>query len=168
MKRLVLLRHAKAQPDAPDGDHSRRLTKRGTRDASTIGAILLEEIGIPGLIVSSDAVRARETAKRVADVLSFVDEIVLESRLYLAAGKDIAQIIRRFPNAMDCALVVGHNPGLEDLVANLAGSSNPIDHLPTAGSAIFDLNIVHWEGLSTETCQLRLVTGPHGRTTDFS
>ena len=71
MKTLLILRHAKTQPDAPGGDRLRNLTERGHRDAATIGGVINSLVGTPELIVTSDANRARQTAEIVAEACSY-------------------------------------------------------------------------------------------------
>jgi len=133
MKRLWLLRHAKAEPATdPLTDIGRPLAARGIRDAVTIGARLQRHRMRPALIVASPAARALHTAQLVADAVDYPREnIVLEQRLYLAAPGTIVDIVTAQSATVEALLVVGHNPGLSELVQELSPTFD-VDDLPTA------------------------------------
>ena len=133
MKRLLLLRHAKAAPATdPLADSTRPLARRGEQDARKIGERLREHRRRPGLILTSPAVRALKTAQLVADALDYRRESIgLEQRLYLAQPAAIAEIIAAQSAAVETLLVVGHNPGLSELVNDLLPTFD-VDDLPTA------------------------------------
>src|SRR5213596_3467720 len=82
MKTLLVLRHAKAQPDSPLGDWSRDLAERGRRDAPVMGELIRERIGRPDAIVSSDAHRAKQTAELAAEAIGFDAQIVFDHAVY--------------------------------------------------------------------------------------
>jgi phosphohistidine phosphatase len=132
MKRLLLLRHAKAVPATdPLVDITRPLAERGERDARRIGARLRERQQSPSLIVTSPAIRALRTAQIVASALGYAHEhIALDRRLYLAEPATILQIIAAQDAALETLLVVGHNPGLTDLVHRLLPDFD-VDDMPT-------------------------------------
>lgn len=121
MPLLVLMRHAKAVRDheAPS-DRARGLTARGRRDAGAALAALRESGMTPGRIVASSALRTRETAEIVAAGLSG-GAPVFRDDLYLAESAAIWEALRPF--GADGVMVVGHNPGLHDLVATLVRRS---------------------------------------------
>jgi phosphohistidine phosphatase len=133
MKRLLLLRHAKAVPATePLADSARALAERGERDARRIGERLREQRVRPARVLSSPAARALQTAQLVADVLGYPrEQIALEDRLYLAPSATIALVIAAQDATVDSLLVVGHNPGLSELVHELLPSFE-VDDLPTA------------------------------------
>ena len=149
MKTLLVLRHAKSSWNDPTvDDHDRPLNGRGTRDAPRMGQ-LVHELGLaPDVIISSDAVRARVTAAAVADALGVADEIRLERRLYLATPSDIIAVLRSVPVSAATAMIVGHNPGLEQLAERLTGEAN---ELPTAALAQISLPIERWRDLKLST-----------------
>lgn len=132
MKRLLLLRHAKAVPATePLADSARPLTPRGERDARRIGERLREHRPRPALIVASPATRALHTAQLVAAAIDYPpQEIALERRLYLAQPAAIVAIIAAQSAAVETLLVVGHNPGLSELAQELMPSFD-VDDLPT-------------------------------------
>jgi phosphohistidine phosphatase len=146
MKTLLVLRHAKSSwTDRARADHDRPLNDRGQRDAPRIGALIREQRLAPDVIISSDAVRARMTAEAVAEAAGYTGAIRLDPRLYLAAPDDILALLREAP-APDAptVLIVGHNPGLEALVAQLTGAP---EDMPTAALAQIVLPIDRWRDL---------------------
>ena len=145
MKRLVLLRHAKSSwSDDRLADAERPLTERGERDAPRIGARLRERGIRPDLVLSSPAVRARSTAKLAAQALSLgPGAIRIESSLYLAAPEEVMAIVLAQAENVGCLLVVGHNPGLTELVHLLLPDFGLAD-LPTAGTVVIDFAAERW------------------------
>src|SRR5688500_6533613 len=119
MKTLFVLRHAKTQSDAPAGDHARELTERGHRDADAMGAYIRNRTGTPDAIITSDATRARQTAEIVARAFDFTDPLTVEPRIYAAGLDTLLAVVRRIPDEVRSALIVGHNPGFEDLAEAL-------------------------------------------------
>lgn len=146
MATLLLLRHAKAQPDAPAGDHRRVLTKRGVRDARAIGAVLAALPVRPDVILTSDAARARQTAQVAAEALGV--DLREEPRIYGASVQALLRLVRRLPEQARCVVLVGHNPGLEELAALLAGPAADVGHLPTAGLARLEFDVARWRDVA--------------------
>jgi phosphohistidine phosphatase len=146
MKTLMLLRHAKSSwKDADVPDHDRPLNKRGKKTAPQMGRLLSTESLVPDLILSSTAVRARETAKAVAKAASYKGPTELLESLYLAtAGKLLSEAQSHTPDSVGRLLLVGHNPGMEDLVEILSGKR---EAFPTAALAVFEVGIDQWGAL---------------------
>ena len=111
---------------------------------------LLREINlVPDVIISSDAVRARLTAEAVAERARYRGKILLDGHLYLARPVDIVNALRSIPDPdAERVMVVGHNPGLEELVMQL--TSEPQD-LPTATLAQIALGLERWDELTLST-----------------
>ena len=132
MKRLLLLRHAKAVPATdPLLDIDRPLAERGERDARRIGERLRQQRVQPAVILASPAARALRTAQLVARTIDHPrDAITLERRLYLAEPAAIIEIIAAQDATVETLLVVGHNPGLTELVHRLLPAFD-VDDLPT-------------------------------------
>jgi phosphohistidine phosphatase len=152
MKTLLILRHAKSswrQAELPDFD--RPLNKRGKRDAPRIGELLRQVDLIPGLILSSSAQRARQTTQAVVDSSGFEGEVRWMESLYAAPTESYLEALRGVDDSLQCVMVVGHNPGLEDLLEELTGEA---ETLPTGGLAQVALPIQGWgqldEGVSGE------------------
>jgi phosphohistidine phosphatase len=160
MKTLLILRHGKAQPDTPaGGDRVRKLTKRGRRDAAAMGAHILASTGTPDAIITSDAMRARQTAQLAAEALAFSQPLTVEPSVYAADLSDLLAVVRAISDDVDTALLVGHNPGFEELTAALAGEDEEVT-LPTAALARVDLDVARWDGVTNGTGVLRGITTP--------
>jgi phosphohistidine phosphatase len=115
MKRLLLLRHAKAVTgSAKGGDHARALNDRGRADAPRIAIAMQHSHHIPDLVLCSTAKRTTETWAHVAPELDVEPEVNFLDILYLAPWKTIAQTVRAVSGDPNVVLVIGHNPGLED------------------------------------------------------
>jgi phosphohistidine phosphatase len=150
MKTLLLMRHAKSSwKDDTLTDEQRPLNKRGRRDAPRMGQMLRELDLAPQVITSSPAARARETAVAVAEACGFEGEIVYEASLYEASVEACLAVAAGLPDAAQVALLVGHNPSLEALVAALTGAD---EHMTTAAIARVALPIERWAelGIATE------------------
>jgi phosphohistidine phosphatase len=146
MKTLLVLRHAKSSwDDAALDDHERPLNKRGRRDAPRMGELVREHGLIPDVVISSDAVRARLTAEAVIEAARYAGAILLDRRLYLAGPADILSLLRTVGEKAETVMIVGHNPGLEELVAQLTGDWQ---NLPTAALAQIVLPIDRWRDLN--------------------
>ena len=145
MKRLLILRHAKSSwADSSIDDWQRPLNDRGERDAPRAGEWLRERDLVPDVIISSDAMRARMTAEAVAKTSGYPHEIVLEPALYHAAPEDVIDVLCGANDQARSVMIVGHNPGLEELVGRLSGEAHG---MPTAGLFVFDVPITRWRDL---------------------
>jgi phosphohistidine phosphatase len=146
MKTLLLLRHAKSSwKDDTITDHERPLNKRGKKTAPLMGHLLRDNQLVPELIVSSTAVRARTTAQAAAEACGYPGEVTLTDELYLAtAGEILRYAQERTEDTLGRVMLVGHNPGMEEVVNMLSGRREPF---PTAALAVFELDIDHWRKL---------------------
>lgn len=142
MKTLLILRHAKSSWKDPGmTDHDRPLNTRGKHDAPRIGQLLSDQGLQPDLILSSTAKRARSTAKRVVEGGRWSCSPQLLDELYLASADTYIEVLRQQPDAYERILVVGHNPGLEDLVLQLTATNLT---LPTAALVQVEFEIDTW------------------------
>jgi phosphohistidine phosphatase len=149
MKTLLLMRHAKSSWDSPGlPDHARPLNRRGQRDAPRMGQLLAEKEMLPDRILSSDAVRARQTAEAVAEALGFRGDIQLLEDLYGAGPDDYPRVLRAIPDRCASVLVISHNPGLEQF---LRRATHRIEAMPTAAIAWLELALEKWSDLTLET-----------------
>lgn len=145
MKRLTILRHADASPALPGADDfDRPLSVKGRQQAREVG----EAFKIRGLtfdlVLASTALRVRETLDGVAETYGPL-AIRFEEDLYLATERLLLDRIRLTPDDVSSLLIVGHNPGLERIIADLARDdthgrrARVIAGLPAAGAAILEL-----------------------------
>lgn len=103
----------------------------------------------PDVIISSDAVRARLTAEAVAETAGYTARILFDPRLYHAGADSIVAVLQTVADAKaETVMIVGHNPGLEGLIARLTGEH---PDLPTAALAQIALPIVRWRDLTVST-----------------
>jgi phosphohistidine phosphatase len=161
VKTLLILRHAKAQPDAPRGDHARELTNRGHRNAAAMGAHIHALVGTPDAIVTSDARRAVQTAELAAAAMQFTEPLTIEPRIYDAVLDDLLAVVRDLPDAADAVVIVGHNPGFEELAEELATADADAVELPTAGLAHLEFDEDRWQDIQPGTGRLRGVHTRH-------
>jgi phosphohistidine phosphatase len=144
VKRLVLMRHAKSSwSDERLSDRQRPLSKRGERDAPRMAARLAARGSPPTLILSSPAVRALRTAEALAEQLGSAARLVVDDELYLASPRELLAVVAEQPDAHASLALVGHNPGLTELVNRLLPSL-ALANLPTAGCLGVDLEAATW------------------------
>lgn len=169
LRRLVVLRHAKSA--WPDGvaDHRRPLAPRGHRDAPVVGRMLAENDCLPDLALCSTAVRARETWELAAAQWGTPPPVRHEPRLYAADVSELLAVVHEVPAAVRTLLLVGHNPGLEELVLELAGDSldDALDEVrtkfPTSAIAVLAWHGTSWRDLAPGTALLTGVMVARGR-----
>jgi phosphohistidine phosphatase len=149
MKQLLVLRHAKSSwADGRLSDFERPLNKRGEYDAPRIGRILAQEDLVPQRIISSAARRAMLTAEAVAQSSGYEGAITATRDLYMAMPEEYVEVLNTVPDDCDLVMVVGHNPGIEDLVEGFTGSW---ERMPTAALAHVELPVDSWRSLEADT-----------------
>jgi phosphohistidine phosphatase len=156
MRRLMLLRHAKTETDAPSGrDQDRRLDDRGHKDAAEIGDWMASHPPFPEAVLVSHAVRARQTWDIAWETMKdrvAAPQVEVLPELYAADPAQILESIRTatIPADPRQLLLVGHNPGMHEIALMLTGAGDPpaakalADNLPTSGLAIFDFDVKDW------------------------
>ncbi|PCD04160.1 histidine phosphatase family protein [Sphingomonas spermidinifaciens] len=156
MPSLTLLRHAKSSwDDAVTRDFDRPLNARGRRAAVVVGSWMKGEGLSFDHVAASPATRVIETLDGVSEGYGRPIEPAWDKRIYLASAATLLDLVREFPAGAAHALMVGHNPGLEDLVLALAADSpdSPLRgeveiKYPTAAIAV-----LHWEGGWADACE---------------
>ncbi|MCP3970656.1 MAG: histidine phosphatase family protein, partial [Rhodobacteraceae bacterium] len=139
---MLILRHAKSDWNAgASTDLERPLNKRGRKAAKRIGRWLDTSQFVPESIISSPAVRARQTAVSVAQTVGLpAQAIQWDPAIYGATAPALLMAIRETPQSCRSVMLVGHNPGLEDLLLALCGDDSPLLQgaklLPTAALAV--------------------------------
>ncbi len=157
---LTLVRHAKSSWDDPDlDDRMRPLNDRGLKDAPAMGRWLRTCCAQPDLIVSSPARRALHTATIMADIFAYSEEdIIQDKRVYAASSEALLQRIRRLPDNRHNVMVVGHNPGLENLVKFFLRRGITI--LPTCGVVQVIFNTCRWRDIDPQCAALLMFDYP--------
>jgi phosphohistidine phosphatase len=151
MKKIILIRHAKSDWDNPSlSDYDRPLAARGLEDAPKMAALLKNRaIKVDG-ILSSTAKRAKQTAEITAKVLGISDtHIQWDRSLYHASAAHLLAVIKAQPAQLQTLILVGHNPGLTELIVDLGIN---LDNLPTAGQFAFTMLSDDWKDLSATNC----------------
>lgn len=159
MKTLTLLRHAKSDwTDATPRDFDRPLNARGRRAARTMGAYMAAERIAFDTVLASPAVRVRATLEEVAEGYGAPLPVTFDQTLYLAAAQTLLDLVRATAADIDRLMLVGHNPGLEDLALRLAddAADNPMRReveikYPTATLAEIALEGATWEQAASGT-----------------
>jgi phosphohistidine phosphatase len=155
VKRLIIVRHAKAEKAAArGGDFDRLLAPRGEADAVEMGRRLARGKVHPDAIVSSPAARTLATGRLIARELDFPwDEIQAVKSAYLADAGTWLDLVRELPSSAETALIVGHNPGVSELAQTLVRDFT--QDLPTAAVVSIDLPTDTWAGVRRGTGSLR-------------
>ena len=155
MKRLYILRHAKAAPGEPgQDDHARALTLRGIADAEAMAHYLRKNGARIDRVLVSTAARTVQTADVVLRELQMPPRADYRDALYLAPPGKILTLLQATPARAEAVMVIGHNPGLEELASLLA--REPVrrkererrdvleEKFPTAALAVLDFDIEKW------------------------
>jgi phosphohistidine phosphatase len=158
MKRLFLLRHAQAvqaNKDTP-ADADRPLTDSGRQDAAKVGRYMREEGYQPDLILCSPSVRTRQTLEQANAELRASAELEYVESIYNATAGQLLSLMQGLAGGVMRPMLVGHNPGFEELAALLVNSAGAQsfadapekDRFPTAALAVMDFDISRWSELS--------------------
>jgi phosphohistidine phosphatase len=164
MKRLYLLRHAKSSwKDTSLSDRDRPLAARGRRAAKAIARHLREQGIEPELVLCSTARRARETLDRIEPALG-TPIIRIEDDLYAASADALLERLRSVPDTVGSVMLIGHNPGLQELGLTLARRSDTVPELeakyPTAALATLTVAAESWRELDRGTAELVALVRP--------
>jgi phosphohistidine phosphatase len=171
MRELLVLRHAKSSRDDPTlDDHERPLAKRGERDAKAIGAHIQRQGLAPKLVLCSSARRARDTFALIAPFLPADHEMRIERALYLASARALLKRLQAVGNAVPSLMLVGHNPGLEELVLQLARKDGEDgekaarlaieEKFPTGALAVLRFAVRRWSSVATGKGELVSLVRP--------
>ena len=157
--RLLLLRHAKSDwSDAARGDEDRPLTARGRKAAAAMGAYMCEHRYVPGRVLCSTARRTRETLEWLLPALGANPSVAYDESLYLAEWPRLLREIQAAPDAASPVLVIGHNPGLQELAVALVREPDEKserarvkklkEKFPTGALAVIDFDVKAWSDVA--------------------
>ena len=154
MKKLYLVRHAKSSwKNHSLKDFDRPLNNRGERDAPFMGELLNKQGIKPGIIVSSSAVRAYETAKIFAEKFDYPEALIFKERsVYEADALNLLDIIRDTDDEYLSLMLLGHNPGMTYLSNYL--TAQRIDNMPTCSVATIEFDVDSWRKIKPESGEL--------------
>lgn len=157
-KRLHVLRHAKSSwGDAALDDYDRPLNGRGKRAVARIAEYLDAQAIEPAVVLCSPARRTRETYARIEHAFAGAD-VLFEPELYHASEAVLIGRLQRIAADVDCALLLGHNPGLQDLVLTVAqpgpDRQRVLEKFPTGALASIALTVADWSAIGSDTGHL--------------
>ncbi|HZL58605.1 MAG TPA: histidine phosphatase family protein [Stellaceae bacterium] len=165
MNSLYLLRHAKAGPQDSKNDRERALIEPGRQGAKAIAAAISERRIAPVLVLCSAAARARETLAIVLPSLQPAPQIHYEDGLYLADAKQLLARLRKVSEETESVMIVGHNPGLQELAVTLSDvRTGPLmarlaQEFPTSALARFEVAL-SWPTLEAGGARLTALIAP--------
>ncbi|HEX8070724.1 MAG TPA: histidine phosphatase family protein [Pyrinomonadaceae bacterium] len=158
MKTLLLMRHAKSSwADPALADFARPLNDRGRQAAPRMGRFLLQRALKPELVVCSPAERARQTAALVTEAAQVTAPTRYDGRIYEASAERLLEVVRELTEPHASALLVGHNPGLEQLIATL---TNVHERMPTAALACVAFDLTAWRAVAPRAGRLAWLARP--------
>jgi phosphohistidine phosphatase len=166
MRRLFLVRHAKAEPSIGRDDYARKLTERGRTDARRVAKALAARHFLPDVLIHSGAARAKETAEIFAAEWRRKVALEEDTHLYDASVTTLLDGTRALVHAHRRVALVGHNPGLGELATALAGSGAEPEvqrlaaKYPTGAVAVLDFSIQRWEEVERKSGMLVLYLTP--------
>lgn len=155
MKTLGLFRHAKSDWHDPRArDFDRPLNLRGERGAALVGRHIFDHDVKWDKVIASPAVRVAETIELAAKATGRPIAVNWDRRIYLASSATLLDLLREQKDDPGSVLMVGHNPGLEDVIFDLVpdDGTSPLRDVvelkfPTASFAVLELDIEHWSEL---------------------
>ena len=155
---LYLLRHAKSSwKDDSLKDFDRPLKGRGRAAAEQMGKRLASEKLQDAVLICSPAVRTRETAQIVLKHSRLRMDQRFDERIYEASLRDLVQVVSEIPDDKPTAMMIGHNPGFEELLAFLTGEAR---HMPTCALAKIKLDVASWKNVRAGEGSLELFVTP--------
>lgn len=158
VKVLYLFRHAKSSWDDPYlDDFARPLSKRGQKSAPLMGQVMKERGVRPEVILCSPARRTEQTAALALKSARIKADPVFDSRVYLASAATLLNILAELDDDLNSVLLIGHNPGMSDLLELLTGVT---DQFPTAALAAISLNTERWPELKQRCGRLEWILRP--------
>ena len=163
-RRLILLRHAKAEHPEQLEDIQRPLSLVGRRQAGAVGASLAAEGLVPDLVLSSSSVRTRQTWELVRATLGAAPEVQFVEKIYLAGTRELLEVVQGVPDEVRTLLVVGHEPTVSHLASALAGPGSDEATVarvsvgvPTASRCLLTVH-TGWADLAQGGAALRALT----------
>jgi phosphohistidine phosphatase len=158
MKKLVLIRHSKSSwKDLNLDDFDRPLNKRGKKNAPFMAQKLKEHLLYPDIFLSSNAKRAKTTAKIFKNVLKFDKKIIYDKNIYEASSEDLLTLVRDIDDKNNTAFLIGHNPSLNMFCSDMI---NLYENIPTTGIVVLQGDIKSWKDFNKNNISINLFIYP--------
>jgi phosphohistidine phosphatase len=157
MKKLLLIRHAKAEHENKYSDFERPLTEKGIEDATIMAQRLVAEDIKPLLIIASPALRAHTTANIFSEHL-LSHEVETNKKIYDASENTLLHVINTLPEDRDFVAIVGHNPGISQILYYLTGK---VKDVPTCAVALIEFEDEDWKTVTMEIGELTYYDEPN-------
>jgi len=147
MRNLMIMRHGKSDWDTDaQSDHARPLANRGVLSAERMGEVIRDLGTIPGLVISSTAVRARATAELARITGGWPSRLILEDDLYGASPRGALEVVERYAGDCERVMIVGHEPTWSMLIRQLTGGSCVVR---TATVADIEIHASDWDAITS-------------------
>jgi len=161
---LILLRHGKSDWSTNNDDFDRPLKKRGKNASRQVGKWLSANQRVPDFVITSPATRAMQTAEIACEAMGInKEDIYSRKHIYLATTEELLYVLEDCPEQAQCVMLVGHNPGLEELLYYLVNGTMTIPEdgklMPTATLAILEMPDA-WAQLQTGSAKLEFLLRP--------
>lgn len=161
MKKIYILRHAKAEHNSKIDDHERPLSVQGAADCRVLAEYMQAQHIMPDIILCSPSSRTQGTIEAIAEHYPLTAPIQLLPSLYLASAGEIFSAINRVENTVSSLLISGHNPGLHQLALLLSSKNTSDDalapfkiNLPTASLITFECDVRNWQDVEVGSGKL--------------
>jgi phosphohistidine phosphatase len=138
-------------------DIERPLNGRGRKASQTVGHFLGNTRITPDLVLSSSAIRARQTTDIVLETAKLNTDLCFDERIYDASGHRLLEVVRQIDKSKKTVLLVGHNPGLEEFLELLTGA---VEAMPTGTLSKLTLKASDWEDVSNNGGTLEWIVRP--------
>jgi len=158
MKKLLLVRHAKATHETGYADFDRPLKQSGMKDALFMADVIKDRFIIPEYFVTSPALRTLTTAQIFVEHLHLPPSAT-DLKIYEASQNTLINVINNLPNEYDYIALVGHNPGISELLYYLTGQ---LREVPTCAVALITFDNDDWRSISSEDGHLSFYDSPKG------
>ena len=158
-KKIILYRHGKSDWDADyENDHERPLAARGIKCAKTMGKLLASSEQFPDLVITSSAVRAKQTLELSMKEGNWVCDVIEDDKLYYGGLEAIIDTIQKLPNNYSRIMLVGHEPKWSHLTSLFIGGGDV--NFPTAAMARIDFDVNQWSKVNKGLGTLRWMLQP--------
>ena len=166
MKKIYVMRHAKAVHNSKIDDHERPLQDVGIESCRQLARLLEKDALIPDHVICSPSVRTRQTLGVLAETVYATIPVTFLPSLYQASSNEILYDVTRLPSTLSSVLIIGHNPGLHNFCLMLAGRGDERyfeslrDNFPPASFVSLMCDVPEWKNIAPKSGMLELVYNP--------